>query len=30
MLLVYRYGGWITGPVLSALLALLYPGQYTS
>jgi Zn-dependent protease len=30
MLLAYRYGGWITGPVMSALLGLLYPGQYTS
>jgi Zn-dependent protease len=30
MLVAYRYGGMITGPLLSALLAVLYPGQYES
>lgn len=30
MLLAYRFGGLITDPLLSVLLALLYPGQYAS
>jgi hypothetical protein len=30
MLVAYRFGGLITDPLLSALLALLYPGQYES